>query len=203
MTIGAGMTSMHTPTSRAGTRTRWLAAAAGIAVLGLGLAACGGSGSSDAASASPATQTTASPTTGTGTSGGAVAAASTSLGTILVDSQGRTIYQFAIDSPGVSRCTGSCLTYWPIVPAPKSASMSIAGVSAKIGSIKRSDGSRQLTINGWPMYTNAGDTSAGMTSGQGLDASGGLWWVMSPDGQPITSPASTSPSPSTSHAVGY
>jgi predicted lipoprotein with Yx(FWY)xxD motif len=178
-------------------------AATGLAVLGLGISACGTSGSSSTAASSPSTSATIGATSGTTTSGTVVAAASTSLGTVLVDSTGRTIYQFAVDSPGVSRCTGSCLTYWPIVTAPKSLPKSIPGVGAELSSIQRSDGSRQLTVNGWPMYTYAGDTAPGMTAGQGLNASGGLWWVMSPDGQPITTAVSSAPSPSTSHAVGY
>jgi predicted lipoprotein with Yx(FWY)xxD motif len=122
-----------------------------------------------------------------------------SLGQVLTDSAGKTIYRFATDSPGHSACTGTCLQYWPPVPAPASLPSSVEGVTAPLGSISRSDGTKQLTVSGYPVYTYASDKAAGDTTGQGLNLSGGLWWVISPAGAEVT----TSPSQSTGGGGGY
>ena len=152
------------------------------------LSACGGSGygSTNAAGSSP-------PRT-TGTSGDTVQLGKTSVGTVLVDSRGETLYAFAADSPGTSRCTGSCLQYWPPEPPSTSDVSRSAGVTAEVGSIRRQDGTKQLTVNGWPVYTYAGDSGPGQAAGQGLDLSGGRWWVLSPTGAQIRSTDSTSSS---------
>ena len=61
-----------------------------------------------------------------------------------------------------------------------------AGVTATFGVLHRPDGTEQLTVDGWPMYTYVGDTKAGAITGQGQNSSGGLWWVVSPSGKWIT-----------------
>ncbi len=127
---------------------------------------------------------------------------STSLGTIVVNDQGRTLYLFAADTPGHSACTGACLQYWPLVPAPSTLPTSLPGITGTIGVLDRSDGSKQLTLAGWPLYTYAGDSGPGATSGEGLNLSGGLWWAVSPSGTAAKPGAATSPSPSTSSG-GY
>ena len=112
------------------------------------------------------------------------------VGSILTDAKGRTVYLFMSDKKGLSTCTGDCLTYWPPVAAPASLPSSIPGVTGKLGSITRPDtGTRQLTINGKPLYTYAGDTKAGMISGQGSNGAGALWWVVAPSGKKITKAA--------------
>lgn len=114
----------------------------------------------------------------------------TSVGTILVDRKGRTVYVFMADKPGVSNCSGQCLTYWPPVLAPAKLPSSLPGVTGTLGSITRSDnGVRQLTINGWPLYLYAGDTKKGMIAGQGSNGGGAKWWVVAPSGKKITKPA--------------
>jgi predicted lipoprotein with Yx(FWY)xxD motif len=158
--------------------SRMLGCAGAVGVLMLA-AACGGS----------STAVTAS--TGGGTaaakSGAAVVkVATTSAGKILVDGQGRTMYAFAADKKGHSSCTGSCLTYWPLVPAGAKAPTAGAGVTATFGVIKRADGTSQLSADGWPMYTYVGDSKPGATTGQGKNLSGGLWWVVDPTGKWIT-----------------
>jgi hypothetical protein len=65
-------------------------------------------------------------------------------------------------------------------------------VTATLGTLTRPDGGKQLTIDGLPAYTYSGDTSTGMTAGQGLNASGGLWWLITPSGSPLTGAASPS-----------
>jgi predicted lipoprotein with Yx(FWY)xxD motif len=158
-----------------------LAAATGVLLLA---AACGGS------------STTAAPASSSGATGAAqsgtadVNTAVTKAGKILVDAKGRTMYAFAADSKGHSACTGSCLTYWPAVPSSAKPPTAAAGVTATFGVIHRQDGSTQLTADGWPMYTYVGDSKPGAIKGQGLNESGGLWWVVSPSGKWITSSSS-------------
>jgi predicted lipoprotein with Yx(FWY)xxD motif len=115
----------------------------------------------------------------------------TSLGKILVTSQGRTLYLFAPDKHGKSTCYGSCASYWPplLVTGKPTAG---PGVKASLlGVTVRKDGKHQATYNGHPLYSYVGDTAAGKTSGQGLNLSGGLWWVVSPAGQAVKSTTSS------------
>lgn len=128
-------------------------------------------------------------------------------GSVVLDSNGSAIYVFTADSPGHSACTGSCLTYWPPVPAPTQ-SVGVPGITATLGSLARSDGTHQLTINGMPAYTYVGDTTPGDIKGEGLNTFGGHWWLVAPDGSEITGsagptrPASPSPSAASSTAGG-
>ena len=145
------------------------AGAAGLLAAGLLLAACGG-GSGDG---------------GTGGSRD-VRTGATAYGTALVDAAGRTLYVFAADSPRTSTCTGSCLQSWPAAEVNGTVSHS-SDVTADLGTITRDDGTTQLTVDGWPAYTYAADTGPGDATGQGKDLSGGLWWVLEPDGSQNTS----------------
>lgn len=123
----------------------------------------------------------------------------TPLGTILVDKKGRTVYVFMADARGVSNCAGQCLKFWPPVVAPAKMPASVPGVTGKLGVLTRTDGTRQLTINGWPLYLYAGDTKPGMTAGQGSNGGGALWWVVGPNGKKITKKvASTTATPAAS-----
>ena len=109
----------------------------------------------------------------------------TPLGKILVNAQGHTLYLFAPDKHGKSTCYGSCATYWPplLVTGKPTAG---AGVKASLlGTTTRKDGKHQVTYNGHPLYTYVADSAAGTTSGQGLNLSGGLWWVVSPAGNAV------------------
>jgi predicted lipoprotein with Yx(FWY)xxD motif len=121
--------------------------------------------------------------------GDLLSAQATSLGTILVDGKGRTVYEFANDQAGQSTCTGGCAANWPFVPAPAMLPTSLPAVTGKVGTTTRSDGARQLTIAGHPVYTFAGDSAPGQTNGQGITLDGGLWTVASPAGAPLTNPS--------------
>jgi predicted lipoprotein with Yx(FWY)xxD motif len=182
-----------------GTRTRLAIAAAAISAVGMLAAACSSSSSSSSSSSNSGSgsgsKTSAAPQ---GAVGAPVSVTSSPLGSILVDSKGKTIYFFAPDSANHSTCNGMCLQYWPIVSAPATLPTSVSGVTAKLGSLTRSDGSHQLTVAGLPVYTYVGDSGPGTTKGQGLNLSGGLWWVVSPAGTPVTSGASSSSSTSSS-----
>jgi predicted lipoprotein with Yx(FWY)xxD motif len=180
------MTANPTRTSRAPATSHRtaLTLAGGLSLAALLLTACGGS------SAGGGAVTAAAPSVATGA---LVGTASTSVGSVLVDAQGKAVYVFAADSPGHSNCTGSCLSYWPPVPAPTTLPPPPADVTARLGVLKRADGIRQLTVNGWPLYTYTGDTAPGTTAGQGVAASGGQWWVVSPSGDQVTSTTGASP----------
>ena len=151
----------------------------GAAALGLlALAGCGSTTYGGSSAASSASSTSAP------SSHAVLKASGTSLGKVVVDSGGRTVYVFDKDSPGAgtSACTGPCLAKWPPVPAP-SGTPAADGVTGKIGTITRDDGTKQLTLGGMPLYLFSGDSHAGDVTGQAV---GGIWWAVSPDGAKVT-----------------
>ena len=154
----------------------------GAVVLGLSaLTAC-------AADEKPATQND--------TPGSAEAAALSTadvgdVGNVVVDGSGRTLYVFDKDTakPPKSNCDGGCAAMWPPVKAG-SGTPKLDGIDASlVGTVERSDGSKQLTLKGWPLYTFAKDDEAGDAYGQAV---GGTWWVVGPDGTKITKKAAAS-----------
>jgi predicted lipoprotein with Yx(FWY)xxD motif len=149
--------------------------------LTLTVAACGGGGTSGSPYAA-----SSAPGAAAGASGGAsVALASSKLGRIVVDGEGRTLYLFEADKGAKSTCDGACATAWPpLITSGKPAAG--AGISAaKLGTTKRDDGSSQVTYNGHPLYTFAGDGAPGQTAGQGVDGFGAEWYVLSGAGNKI------------------
>jgi predicted lipoprotein with Yx(FWY)xxD motif len=92
--------------------------------------------------------------------------------TVLTNAKGFTLYSFAPDTPATSKCYGSCAAYWPPVTGTAAA---IPGVLGRVGTIKRTDGSEQLTYNGHPLYTYIGDAAPGQARGNNLNLNGGLW----------------------------
>jgi predicted lipoprotein with Yx(FWY)xxD motif len=121
-----------------------------------------------------------------------VSTARTGLGRILVNSSGRTLYLFGKDRNGKSACTGQCASFWPpLITKGKPRVMSGARASL-IGTTKRSDGRLQVTYNHHPLYMFAKDKKAGQTNGEGLNAFGGVWNVVSPAGAKITKPSTSS-----------
>ena len=114
-----------------------------------------------------------------------VAAANSKLGRILVDARGRTLYLFAKDRNGKSACSGSCAVYWPPLIASGTPKAGAGAKQSLLGTTRRADGRMQVTYRHHPLYRYAGDSAKGQTNGQGLNASGGLWWVLSPAGNKI------------------
>lgn len=112
-----------------------------------------------------------------------LATADSSLGTIVVDSAGMTLYVFDKDvaDSGESTCEGECLVKWPPVVADSDTPVA-DGVTGTIGVITRTDGTKQVTLNGLPLYYWAGDAAAGDTTGQAV---GDVWWVNAPNGDKI------------------
>ena len=151
---------------------------AGLAAIALTMSACASSGSSSSAVAN-------TPAAGGNTSSAAAASGNTvaekTIGSqqVLVDSQGMTLYWFAIDTSSKSNCSGQCATYWPPVTGPLTAG---SGVTGTLGTITRSDGTKQATYMGHPLYTYVGDKSPGQATGNGKNLSGGLWYEMTVSG---------------------
>jgi predicted lipoprotein with Yx(FWY)xxD motif len=172
-------------------RNRWLAPA-GLAAAALVVAACGSStssGGSGGSAGAPAATSSAAATTGTTLEskkvGGAV---------LLTNAKGHTLYWFVPDTSTQSKCNGACSHYWPPVPGPAT---EMAAVKGKLGVITRSDGAKQATFNGHPLYTYVGDTAPGMAKGNGLNLSGGVWHDIV-----LTGSAAPAPKPSKSSGGG-
>jgi predicted lipoprotein with Yx(FWY)xxD motif len=182
-------------------RNRWLIGP-GLAATAVVLAACASNTSpTDPATSSPATSSPAASTArqaNAETRSVTVKTMSASKGTVLTKADGRTLYWFAKDTATKSNCNGSCATYWPPVMG-KAAAAAGTSLPHGFGTIKRANGQAQATYDGHPLYTYAGDTAAGQIKGNGLNASGGLWWAVTPSGTKLRrspSPASSSSSSS-------
>ncbi|SRR6266571_8839646 len=99
--------------------------------------------------------------------------------TVLADAAGRTLYWFAPDTATGSACYGSCAAYWPPVKGPVTAG---PGVTGKLSTVTRSDGSIQAAYDGHPLYTYVGDSAPGQANGNGLNLNGGLWHEITASG---------------------
>jgi predicted lipoprotein with Yx(FWY)xxD motif len=120
--------------------------------------------------------------TATGTT---VKSAKSRFGKIIVDGRGRTLYLFEKDKRGHSACSGACAAYWPPL---MTTAKPIAGAGVKkslLGTIRRSNGKKQVTYNGHPLYRFAQDTKPGQVKGQDTHFFGGGWYVISPSGKKI------------------
>jgi predicted lipoprotein with Yx(FWY)xxD motif len=154
---------------------------AGLAALALTVSACGSSGSSSSGTAAntPAAGGNSSSAAPATASGSTVSEKTIGSQQVVVDSNGMTLYWFAIDTPTKSNCSGQCATFWPPVKGPLTAG---SGVTGTLGTITRSDGTTQATYDGHPLYTYIGDKSPGQATGNGKNLSGGLWWEMTVSG---------------------
>jgi predicted lipoprotein with Yx(FWY)xxD motif len=149
-------------------------AAAGTAAVAMGAAACSSSsssGSAGASSSAPASASSASASS-TAAASGALKTAQVSGVTVVTNAKGFTLYSFAPDTATTSKCTGACAQIWPPVSGPATAG---SGVTGKLATITRSDGSTQATYDGHPLYTYVADTAPGQAKGNGLNVNGGVW----------------------------
>lgn len=114
------------------------------------------------------------------TSAPAAAPVKTTSAHVLVNSKGRTLYVFAADTKDTSSCYGQCAAFWPpvLVKSGVTPAKKIAHIAGTFGVATRTDGTRQLTYDGAPLYTFSEDKGKGQMNGQGLVASGGYWWVV-------------------------
>jgi predicted lipoprotein with Yx(FWY)xxD motif len=177
---------------------------------GLALAGCGGSSSTSAGGGYPATSTPSSTATAaakyapTGAAGAAAASkgssaaaasgaagtvvgtAHTSLGTILVAGAKRlTVYLFAADKGASSNCSSACAQVWPPVTTSGKPRAEGGAHSAKLSTIARAGGVKQVTYGGHPLYYYVGDSRSGMTTGQGIESFGAAWYVLDPQGRGV------------------
>src|SRR4051812_33604185 len=149
----------------------------GIAVVALAVAACGGTsgggyGGGGSTASSPSGK-------------GSVALASTTLGKVLVDGNGRTLYLFEADKGTMSNCAGACASAWPPLTTSGKPTAGAGVVAAKLGTAKRADGTTGVTYDGHPLYTYAGDGAPGQTTGEGLTDYGAAWYALSAAGKSV------------------
>ena len=182
----------------------------------LALAGCGSGGSTSSSSSAsaaggsayeqtastastPAASTTTAASGAAGTSGaGAAGAGAAGVATISVTHSGelgsilvagpkqRTVYLFAADKGPMSTCSSACAEVWPPVTSTGKPKAAAGASAADLGTITRSDGTKQVTYKGHPLYYYAGDgTNGGETSGQGISSFGAPWYVLSPNGSEV------------------
>ncbi|GJF30620.1 hypothetical protein KNE206_33200 [Kitasatospora sp. NE20-6] len=161
-----------------------LLTASAVAALTL-VTACDSGGTAPGAAPAASAPAASAPAAGSSAAAaGATAlrtAAAAGLGTVVTDGAGYTLYRFDQDTaaPPASHCDGACATLWPPVPAAGDHPQ-LDGVDASlVSSVTRADGTRQLTLKGWPLYRYAPDTRPGDTKGQGVK---GTWWAVTPSG---------------------
>jgi predicted lipoprotein with Yx(FWY)xxD motif len=123
--------------------------------------------------------------------GALVALGKTTLGKVLVDARGRTLYLFEKDTRGRSACYGACATYWPPLYSAAKPRAARGVRASSLGLTKRTDGKRQVTYAGHPLYTFILDKRAGQTTGQGLTDFGGTWAVVAASGRAVEPTASS------------
>jgi predicted lipoprotein with Yx(FWY)xxD motif len=107
-------------------------------------------------------------------------------GSFLTNSAGRAVYLFLADSTGKSACDGACAAAWPPVIAAGQPTAAGSAQATDLGTITRSDGTKQVTYDGHPLYYFSGDTGPGTDKGQGIDGFGAKWWLVAPTGSSIT-----------------
>jgi predicted lipoprotein with Yx(FWY)xxD motif len=175
-----------------------LASAAVIPLTALVIAGCGGG-----ATASPP------PPKSANTGAATVVVSTTGLGKTLVDSRGRTLYLFEKDSGTRSTCAGACASAWPPLRANGTPTAGDEASASMLGTSKRSDGTKQVTYKGHPLYRYVGDRKAGDTNGHDVTAFGAEWYALSPGGDRLYgdtskgSDSSDTGEPSTSGYGGY
>ena len=160
----------------------FLPSAALIPIAALAVAACGGGGAATAASP-PKTSSRASATVGV---------ANSSLGSILVNSGGRTVYLFKADVGNTSACSGACAAAWPPLLATGKPTAGAGLTASKLGTITRSGGTKQVTYNGHPLYLFVKDKKPGDVNGQGVTAFGAAWFALTPSGTQAATTVSSS-----------
>lgn len=149
------------------------------------VAACssGGGGASSAPSAAaPSASASEAPASASASAaaGAEIKLADSSLGQIIVDAEGKTLYMFTPDEAGTPTCYDDCATAWPPLTGEATAG---AGLDAsKLTVVDRTDGSKQVKYGNWPLYYFANDAAAGDVNGQGLNDK---WYVVGADGEPI------------------
>lgn len=157
----------------------FLASAAVTSLAAVAVTACG-SGGGGATAAPPPKAPTGAPAT--------VSVANTSLGKILVDSEGRSLYLFKADVGTKSTCNGACASAWPPLSVSSEPAVGGGASASLLGTSKRPGGGSQVTYNGHPLYRFVNDHKPGDVNGQGVNGFGALWFALSATGHQISSP---------------
>ena len=108
-----------------------------------------------------------------------------SLGKVIANAKGRTLYLFRGDSGTKSACYGRCAQYWPPLLTTGKPVAAGGALASLLGTAKRKDGTTQVTYKGHPLYTFAEDKQAGQTTGEGSDGFGAHWYALAPSGSTI------------------
>jgi predicted lipoprotein with Yx(FWY)xxD motif len=168
-------------------RTKLVAGVGGALGAAVIVAACSSGGTSSAAAPAASPAGGSSSSAGASSSGGTViTTAKSSGGTVLASSSGRAVYLWAKDTGDMSNCNGACAGAWPPVTTTGTATASGGAQASDIGTITRSDGTKQVTYDGHPLYYFSGDSGPGAATGQGSDAFGAKWWLVAPTGSDVT-----------------
>jgi predicted lipoprotein with Yx(FWY)xxD motif len=144
------------------------------AALTIGLAACGGTSEGGKATEPAGAKAAAGRSS--------IKISTSSLGDILTDQSGRTLYAFTNDKGGTSSCTGQCIATWPALASKNKVTAAAGANPALLKETKRAEGTSQATYGVWPLYYYAGDMGPGDVDGQGVD---GVWFVVGADGKLI------------------
>ena len=144
-------------------------------------AACSSAAAAPASSAPAAGSPASASATGT-----VITTEAGSAGAFLTNGSGRTVYLWAKDGMNMSACSGACAAAWPPVPATGTLTATGGAKASDLGTITRSDGTKQVTYDGHPLYYFVGDSAPDQTSGQGSDSFGAKWWLVAPSGAEIT-----------------
>jgi predicted lipoprotein with Yx(FWY)xxD motif len=161
-------------------KTKGMSYAVALAAVTTLAAACG---SSSSGAASGGSQSVSSGSGGGSTASSntkALTTQSTSIGTVVADAKGRTVYELVGDPVSNTKCNTACLSVWPAVMS----------------------GGKIAVVHGHPVFTFAGDSAKGQTNGEGKKDTWGLWLALNPKGQPISASAASAPAPSQSAASG-
>jgi predicted lipoprotein with Yx(FWY)xxD motif len=154
-----------------------------LAVIGaVVIAGCGGGGSSSSSTESGGGEGTPVKASGSGGTGTIGSAEVEGLGTVLVDAEGMTVYEFTVDKGSKSECYGGCESAWPPVVAEGKPTAGEGAMSSALGTTKRKDGTMQVTYDGHPLYTFAEDSAPGEANGNEAD---GTWFVLDEGGSPV------------------
>jgi predicted lipoprotein with Yx(FWY)xxD motif len=155
-----------------------LALVLAAALAALAIAGCGGGGSGSSSSQASG---------GSGVEGTIGAAEIEGLGSVLVDSEGMTVYDFTVDEGTKSNCYGGCEAAWPPVTTTGKPTAAEGASAADLGTTKRKDGTLQVTYKGHPLYTFTGDKEPGEANG---NESEGTWFALDEAGAAVKGQAS-------------
>jgi len=168
-----------------------IALVSGTAFAGLALLAACGTGSYD--SPAPAANTPTSSVSQPASQAGLLTASNSQFGQLVTTADGKTLYRFDKDkaNPSVSNCDGACAQLWPPVLASDNTLKAQGIDQSLLGTVVRKDGTKQVTLKGWPLYQYTPDTKAGDVKGQGV---GGTWFAVTPNGQKAAAQSTSSSS---------